>query len=141
MPDAAWPSWWFLGANCQSTWPTTPDNSGICQWPQAGSDEIDMIDLFTTNRTNGDLATFMAAGNGSAGGFAYGADVSLAMHTYTLVRGASSLTLKVDGSTKGTLSGSVVPSSSMIMILQVAVNAATSGFTTTSMLVDYVAVY
>src|SRR6185295_6850290 len=76
MPDAAWPSWWFLGANCQGTWPTTPDNTGICQWPNPGSDEIDMIDLFTTNRTNGDLATFMSAGNGSAGGFAYGVDVS-----------------------------------------------------------------
>jgi hypothetical protein len=141
MPDAAWPAWWFLGANCQSTWPTTPDNTGLCQWPNPGSDEIDVIDMFTTNRTNGDLATFMSAGNGSAGGFAYGVDVSLAMHTYTLVRGASSLTSKFDGATKGTLSGSVVPASSMIMILGTAVNAATSSFTTTSMLVDYIAVY
>ena len=36
-----WPSAWLLGYNCQTTNPTTADNVGNYNWPNAGSDEID----------------------------------------------------------------------------------------------------
>src|SRR6185369_4026631 len=41
-----WPAVWMLGAGCQLSNPTTADNVGICHWPDPGSQEIDVAEIY-----------------------------------------------------------------------------------------------
>jgi hypothetical protein len=60
-----WPAIWMLGSNCQTTFVTTPDNGGTCNWNAVGSGEIDIAEGYN-----------MSPGAGSVHGNIYESGVS-----------------------------------------------------------------
>jgi beta-glucanase (GH16 family) len=44
--QGTWPSVWLLGSNCQQTNVPSADNVPPCNWPEPGSDEIDIAEIY-----------------------------------------------------------------------------------------------
>jgi beta-glucanase (GH16 family) len=144
-----WPALWLLGANCQATYPTSPDNAGACQWPTPGSDELDMyegkgnpaVGAFNleegTSPNNADLAY-------GCNGVALPFDTSAGYHTYDLVWAPGSLTWQIDGVTYCSTTSNV-PTTAMFLLLNIALGGAGGTIDPAvlpqTMHIDYVRVY
>ena len=116
-----WPAIWMLGANCQQTNITTPDNVPPCNWPSPGSDEIDITEILGSNQSQVNQQIHSSLGN--PGCRANTSDVSKNWHTYDLVWRAGSVTWKIDGVTTCTAT-QAVPSHPMFLMLNTAVGGA-----------------
>ncbi len=119
------PAIWLLGAACQQpNWLTNPGFS--CDWSSNAFDasEVDIIE-----DDGGSTNTFVAAAiNQDAAGSPYvchpsvGVDVSGGYHTYELDWSPGLLTWRFDGAaTSCTVSGSIVPSHAMFLIINTAI--------------------
>ena len=118
------------------------DNIPPCNWPQPGSDEIDIAEIVAGNKGNVNEFVFMA--NGSGGCSTTTTDTSLNWHTYQLVWAPGRLTWKIDGATTCTETAHV-PSTPMFLIINTAVGGAGGGTVAPSTLpqftnVDYITV-
>ena len=137
-----WPALWFLGANCQASNIPGADNTGLCNWPQPGSDEIDMTEIMRGNLTT--VNQQVHSGGNNPGCAPTTSDVSQNWHIYGLDWTASSLVWKIDGVTTCTLTANI-PSTPMFLIINTAIGGAGGGTVVNStlpqtMLVDYVKV-
>jgi beta-glucanase (GH16 family) len=143
--QGTWPAIWLLGANCQSSNESSADNTGTCNWPQAGSNEIDITEI-----KGGDLTTVNQNVVNTAGGWNVCAptttDVNQNWHVYQLVWTASSLTWYIDGTkTCQVTSSSFIPSTPMFLIINTAIGGGGGGTPINSTfpqatLIDYVKV-
>ena len=131
-----WPAIWLLGANCQQTNLVSANDSGPCVWPQPGSDEIDIAEFLTSNRTG--LNQQIHSSTNNSGCSATVTDASLNYHVYRFEWAKGSATWKIDGVQTCHLTASI-PSTPMFLMLNVAVHGAVSGLPQT-MSVDYVTV-
>lgn len=136
-----WPALWLLGAKCQVSNVTTADNVGTCDWPNVGSDEIDVTEILYSNP--GFVNQQIHSGSNNNGCSAATTDVSKNWHVYRLVWTAASLVWMIDGvQTCKITSG--IPSTPMFLIINTALGNAAGAVTdstlpqTTS--VDYVRV-
>jgi Glycosyl hydrolases family 16 len=121
--QGTWPAIWLLGANCQAAFPTTADNVGTCNWPQPGSDEIDMAEILGSN--HGSVNEQVHTGGSNPGCSAPVADTT-AWHVYSLTWKAGSVVWKIDGNTTCTVYSNV-PTTPMFLILNTAVGGAGGG--------------
>lgn len=119
-----WPAVWMLGAGCQKSNVSTPDNVGSCNWPAPGSQEIDVAEIYGGGRTSVHQGLITAAG--TAGCNATTSDVSTNWHVYTLVWAPGSLTWKIDGRTTCTLRENV-PITPMFVMINTAVGGSSGG--------------
>lgn len=114
-----WPAVWMLGANCQASNVLTADNVGTCNWPQPGSDEIDITEI-----KNADQKTVWQNVISGSSGFQSctptTTDVSQNWHTYDLIWAPGSLTWQIDGTTTCHISNSI-PSMPMFLIINTAI--------------------
>jgi beta-glucanase (GH16 family) len=143
-----WPALWLLGANCQSTTPITPDNTGPCQWPTPGSDEVDILEL----KGQDPNTDYMTAVYGSVPNQANypqctytGPDFSQDFHIFSLNWTPGKLTWYVDGVQRCTQAVGV-PSHPLFLILNSAVGGGFVGAPDNSIfpqvhVIDYVRVY
>lgn len=135
-----WPAQWLLGGNCQAAFKTTAENTGGCNWPQPGSDEIDVSEFKSSTTVN-----WQNVISGNSGFLTCKPTVSNAntnWHIYQLVWKPGSLVWKVDGVTTCTQT-TAVPSTPMFMIINTALGGGGGGTIKNStlpqtMLVDYV---
>jgi beta-glucanase (GH16 family) len=128
-----WPGLWLLGANCQSVNPTTPDNSGACQWPVPGSDEIDVFEGKGSDTTLGyfNLHTGDSANNdnhwqGCNDVALSPIDTHSGFHVYRLDWRQGSLDWYVDG-THFCHIDQYVPATPMFLIMNVALGGGFGG--------------
>jgi beta-glucanase (GH16 family) len=136
-----WPGVWLLGANCQQTNVPSADNVPPCNWPEPGSDEIDIAEVFgglTTVHQNVYSAGSRLSHSAST------TDVSQNWHVYQLVWTPDSLTWKIDGVTTYSVT-SGVPSTPMFLLIETALGGIAGGTIDDStlpqtMLIDYVRV-
>jgi len=124
-----WPAIWLLGHNCQPSGPTIY-NAPTCQWPNPGSDEIDIAEILNSNHAsvNQEIHTTDASGvrhDDSCRPMV--TDVSRNYHLYEMDWSPGSLTWKIDGTQTCSITKSYVPSSRMYLIINVAVGGTTGG--------------
>ncbi len=137
-----WPALWLLGSNCQASNVSAVDSPGPCNWPQAGSDEIDMTEILFGNLTTVNQQIHSGSNNSRCG--AGTTDVSRNWHIYTLVWQANSLVWKIDGvQTCSFTTG--IPSTPMFLIINTAMGGGSGGTIVSStlpqtMFIDYVKV-
>jgi beta-glucanase (GH16 family) len=137
-----WPSIWLLGADCQSTNVGTADNTGTCNWPQPGSEEIDITEIKNSDPT----VIHQNAISGNSGFQSCTptvSDVSRNWHVYQLVWAPGSLTWKVDGTTTCTKTSNI-PSHPMFLMINTAMGGEGGAIDATTLpettFVDYVKV-
>ncbi len=136
-----WAALWLLGTNCQQQ-NITFDPNGPCDWPNTGSDEIDIADNLYGSTTN--VYQWIHSNTTNTGCITPTTDVSRNWHTYSLTWAPGLLEWRIDGGmTCRTTTG--VPSTPMFLILNVAMNGAGGGPILNSTLpqaiaVDYVKV-
>ena len=139
----SWPAQWLLGSDCQAANLTTEENSYGCNWPNPGSDEIDIAEF----KTSGPTSVWQNVVSGDSGFKTCRPDVSASddnFHVYALTWHAKSLVWKVDGKTTCTQTDAV-PTQAMFLIMNNAMGGGGGGqidpadFPQT-MLVDYVRV-
>jgi hypothetical protein len=135
-----WPAVWLLGADCQQpTYLTT----STCNWPNTGSQEIDLAEILDSNLTSVNEGVFL---NGSKPDCrASTTDVSHNWHIYTLIWSSSELLFRIDGVTTCKFT-SAIPTTPMFVIVDTAVGGAGGGQIINSTLpqttrVDYVRVF
>jgi beta-glucanase (GH16 family) len=138
-----WPSEWLLGADCQVSNVTTPDNAGTCNWPYPGSDEIDITE-FTDSSPWVDHQNLITGGNPRHECHPIISDASQSWHVFVLVWQPGVLTWKVDGVVTCTLTQDV-PSHPMFLMINTAIGGAGGGTVDAATLpqvhsVDYVRV-
>jgi beta-glucanase (GH16 family) len=150
--NGQWPALWLLGANCQQTNISSPDNSGACQWPTPGSNEIDTFE----GKGSGTSYGFFNLHNGAApnsdnqafgcNGVQLPFDTCASFHTYDLIWHSGSLVWQVDGVTYCSLTSSTVPNTPIFLIMNLAVGGGFGGPVDPSAMpqtlqIDYVRVY
>jgi beta-glucanase (GH16 family) len=146
-----WPALWLLGANCQSTNITSADNSGSCQWPVPGSDEIDVFEGKNTSTTAGYFNLHTGSAPNVDDQLQGCNDVPLAIdthadfHTYVLDWHPGLLQWSIDGVNYCTITNAV-PTTSMFLIMNIAVGGNFVGGVDPSAMpqslqIDYVRVY
>ncbi len=113
-----WPAVWMLGSDCQQSNITTPDNVGTCHWPEPGSEEIDVTEVFGGSKTTVNQGLISSAGRGNCRPET--SDVSTDFHVYQLVWAPGSLSWKIDGARTCTVSTGV-PSTPMFVMINTAV--------------------
>jgi len=120
-----WPAVWLLGANCQaSNIISAAESTPPCNWPQPGSDEVDIAEIVGANKGNVNEFVFMSAGNGGCA--TTPTDTSVNFHVYDLIWTPGHLTWKIDGVT--TCTDTVhVPNTPMFPIINTAVGGAGGG--------------
>jgi len=135
-----WPAVWLLGADCQQpTWLTT----STCNWPNTGSQEIDLAEILDGNLTSVNEETYL---NGSRPDCrAPTTAVNQNWHVYSLAWTASELQFRIDGVTTCTFT-SAIPSTPMFVIIDTAVGGVGGGRIKNNTLpqttqVDYVRVF
>jgi beta-glucanase (GH16 family) len=120
--QGTWPAIWLLGANCQSTNVNSADSSGACNWPQPGSDEIDITEI-----KGGDQTTVwqnvISGGSGFQTCTPKTTDVSQNWHVYQLVWTTGALIWKIDG-TQTCKFTSNIPSNPMFLLINTAMGGA-----------------
>ena len=119
-----WPAIWMLGYLCQPSAPTIY-NAGTCDWPNPGSDEIDITELLDSNFTSVNQQIHTSSSN--AGCHATTTDTSKNFHVYDLIWSAGSLVWKIDGVVTCTLTESAVPSHPMFLIINLAMGGSGGG--------------
>jgi beta-glucanase (GH16 family) len=120
--QGTWPALWLLGSDCQASNVGSADNTGTCNWPQPGSDEIDITEIklgaLTTVHQNviSGSSTFYSCTPTTS-------DVSANWHVYQLVWTPTSLVWKIDGATTCTKSspGVPIPSHPMFLMINTAI--------------------
>jgi beta-glucanase (GH16 family) len=117
----SWPAVWMLGANCQASNVSSADNIGTCNWPQAGSDEIDIVEMTSNNYISVGHDMFVSSG-GQACFQNASSDTSQNWHVYTMTWKAGSVTYAVDGQGAGCSHTSNVPSMPMFLIINNAIS-------------------
>jgi len=137
--QGSWPALWFLGYNCQAQYPTFNSN-GPCNWPQPGSQEIDMTEILNGNFTT--VGQFMHAGSTNTSCQPTTSNVSQNWHTYNLIWSPGKVQWQIDGTTTCTVTTNV-PSTPMFLIINNAVGGTGGGSVNPSafpqtMLIDYV---
>jgi beta-glucanase (GH16 family) len=141
--QGSWPAQWLLGAKCQVANLTTDENVGGCDWPNPGSDEIDIAEF----KTSGPGTVLQNVISGRSGFLTCAETISPAdanWHVYALTRTPTAVTWSVDGATTCT-QRTVVPTDPMFLIINNAMGGDGGGridpgdFPQT-MLVDYVRV-
>jgi beta-glucanase (GH16 family) len=129
----------LLGSNCQATNVKSADNSGACNWPQPGSDEIDITEILNSNHTSVNQQIHSAGNN--SGCTASTTDVSQNFHVYQLVWAAGSLEWKIDGTSTCKITNGI-PSNPMFLIISTAMGGAGGAINSSTLpqtsLVDYV---
>jgi beta-glucanase (GH16 family) len=112
----------MLGANCQASNLSSADNTGSCNWPQQGSDEIDITEI-----KSGDQTTVWQNVISGASGFQTctpkTTDVSQNWHVYQLVWTAGALTWKIDGKETCKFTSNI-PSNPMFLMVNTAMGGA-----------------
>jgi hypothetical protein len=113
-----WPAVWMLGSNCQAGNIVSADNTGSCNWPAPGSQEIDIAEF-----VDGQQGMFT-----EAGGHQYcEPNINAAeWHTYDLIWSSSSLIYEVDGVTTCSITTNV-PNTPMFLMINDAVPSTASG--------------
>lgn len=113
-----WGGLWVLGSDCQfPQWLVNGGDSPNCNWPTAGSEEIDIAEFFSdAGYTKVHNAAITAAGSTADYGTGTITDASANLHTYTLVWSAGSATFKVDGVTQNHFTSDISSSLSFIII-------------------------
>jgi beta-glucanase (GH16 family) len=137
-----WPAFWLLGTNCQSPqWLVNGADPAGCNWPAAGSQEIDIAEFNGSNpKTTVRENLITAAGTDQC--LPTVSDASAGFHVYSLTWTLSSLVWKVDTVTKCTISVHI-PTTPMFVIINSSAGGASGGTITDSDLpqtttVDYV---
>lgn len=121
--SAVWPSFWFLGTNCQTTNKFTGDsNVGTCPaFEAAGYNEWDMGEFVPHgNSGNGNWPWMLTEVPGQTGTCRPSqAPIDNNFHTYVAVWAVNSITMTIDGNPIGcSLTGSLVPTSPLFMLIQ-----------------------
>jgi beta-glucanase (GH16 family) len=120
-----WPAVWLLGSDCQlPTWLTSS-----CNWPAAGSAEIDIAEVLgsNANRVNEQLHTEDAYGDVEMPKCEpYVSESAKKWHTYTLVWTPESLTWLIDGVQTCQMT-QYVPNQPMFLIINTAVGGIGAG--------------
>jgi beta-glucanase (GH16 family) len=121
---SVWPAIWLLGANCQSSNVLSADNTGACNWPQAGSEEIDIAEFAPNDPTARE--NIYARGNSFSCGTGNVNDETQ-FHVYTFTWTATSMNWAIDGTTncKVTQSNLMISHPMFLMINIAANNSAT----------------
>jgi beta-glucanase (GH16 family) len=117
--QGTWPAIWLLGAKCQPSAPTIY-NADTCDWPNAGSNEIDITEIkgkdFTSPRQN-----FESPNKNWLTCQPRVSDVTRNFHVYDLVWTSSSLTWLIDGVQTCQFSGDIqIPTKPMYLIINTA---------------------
>lgn len=141
--QGSWPAQWLLGAKCQAANITTDENFGSCNWPNPGSDEIDIAEF----KTGGPTTVLQNVVSGGSGFQTCTVSLSAAdqhWHVYALTRTPTSVTWSVDGAATCT-QRKVVPTDPMFLIINNAMGgdgggAVDAGDFPQTMQVDYVRV-
>jgi beta-glucanase (GH16 family) len=138
-----WPAVWLLGADCQQPNYLITPQFGSCNWPNTGSQEIDIAEILNGDHTN--VNEQIHYGGSNPGCYPSATDVSHNWHLYTLIWSASELLFQIDGRTTCKLT-SAIPSTPMFMIINTAVGGLGGGQIINSTLpqttqVDYVRVF
>jgi beta-glucanase (GH16 family) len=140
--QGSWPAVWMLGANCQASNILSADNVGACNWPQPGSDEIDILEMSDNNYISVGHDMFVSGG-GQACLQNASSDVSQNWHVYTMTWKPGSVTYAVDGQAANCSHTSGVPSRPMFLIINNAISSAWTLKSSTfpqTMQIDYVKV-
>jgi len=120
--QGTWSGGWLLGSNCQQTNVNSADNISPCNWPEPGSDEIDIAEI-----KGGNLNTVWQNVISGSSGFQScnptTTDVSQNRHTYDLIWAPGSLTWQIDGVTTCHIT-SGVPTTPMFFIVDTAMGGA-----------------
>jgi len=140
--QGTWPAIWMLGANCQTSNISSADNTGACNWPQPGSDEIDITEI-----KGGALKTVWQNVISGSSGFQTctptTTDVSQNWHVYDLIWAAGSLIWEIDGVQTCKFTSSI-PSHPMFLMINTAMGGAggnvNNGTLPQTLQVDYVKV-
>jgi beta-glucanase (GH16 family) len=119
--QGTWPALWLLGANCQATNIATADNMGACQWPNPGSDEIDITEILGSNHTAVNEQVHTTSSNDGCS--APATDVSQSFHVYTIEWKPGSLIWKIDGAQTCNVTNGV-PSTPMFLMMNTAMGGA-----------------
>jgi len=139
--QGTWPAIWLLGANCQASNVLTADNVGTCDWPNPGSEEIDITEIVNSDHVHVNQALHSGATNTNC--TATTTDVTQNVHVYRLVWTAGSLVWTIDGAETCTFS-SGVPSTPMFVVLDTALGGVGGPVSSSSlpqtMNVDYITV-
>jgi beta-glucanase (GH16 family) len=117
-----WPAIWMLGTDCQSPqWLVNGNDTAGCNWPAAGSQEIDIAEFLSSNFTT-PWNNLITAGGTQSHQTSTLTNASTNFHIYTIVWSAGNLVFKVDGTTMNTYTTSV-PSTPMFLIINSSVGA------------------
>ena len=131
----------MLGANCQAGNIATANNVPPCNWPQPGSDEIDIAEVLNSTPTSVNEQIHSDVFNWGCS--ASTVDVSQDFHIYRLEWSAGSLVWTIDG-TQTCQVTSNVPSTPMFLLIDTAIGGAGGPVTDSTlpqtMSVDYVKV-
>jgi beta-glucanase (GH16 family) len=141
--NGTWPADWMIGHNCQVSNVTSADNTGTCSWPNPGSEEIDIAEMWNESKTTVH-ENYLSSGPSFSCGADNLSDVSANWHIYTLVWSPGHLVWKVDGVQKCV--ATIAPSSAMFLTLNTAMGGSHGGTIVASTLpqvhaIDYVRVY
>jgi beta-glucanase (GH16 family) len=120
--QGTWPAIWLLGANCQASNISSADNTGACNWPQPGSDEIDITEI-----KGGALQTVwqnvISGNSGFQSCTPTTTDVSQNWHVYDLIWASGSLIWEIDGVQTCKFTSSI-PSHAMFLMINTAMGGA-----------------
>jgi beta-glucanase (GH16 family) len=142
-----WPAIWMLGANCQASNVLSADNTGSCNWPVSGSDEIDIAEFAPNDATARENSYANSSqSNSSTNNFSCGSGPQVGgdgnYHVYTFTWSATKMSWAVDGTTNCTTTTSkYIPTKPMFVMMNIAANnSATPGGLPQTMSIDYVKV-
>jgi hypothetical protein len=119
----SWPAVWLLGADCQASNINSADNVGSCNWPNPGSDEIDILEMSDNNYISVGHDMFVSSG-GQACFQNASSDTSQNWHVYTMTWKAGSVTYAIDGTPAGCSHTQNVPTTPMFLIINNAIASA-----------------
>jgi beta-glucanase (GH16 family) len=130
-------AFWLLGANCQTTLLTTELNTGTCNWPNTGSDEIDIAEEYPPGQLTS-INQQIHSNGFDAGCFAnpVSFDPTADYHVYQLWWQPNLVEWSIDG-TITCRATTHVPTTPMFVIFDIAPSCPCTGLPTTT-LVDYV---
>jgi beta-glucanase (GH16 family) len=137
----SWPAVWLLGAACQASNISTSENASGCNWPNRGSEEIDVLEILNSDYTTVHHNVFTSAGTDECS--QPSGDSSQDFHVYRMQWSSKSLTFEIDGKLAHCGRGPHIPTSPMFLIINTAVASSASAADApfrTAMQVDYVKV-